>query len=109
MWLSRLLCFGRQSRVLFVANLARSDHFPGKAANIAVKVAIIVDVNNQVPQTTLGGWSRVIAQWADSKAVSEEQLLIKGGWNMLAEYRGIVPAVAHQISAAAESEHYQTL
>lgn len=70
--------------MLFIANLTWSNDFSGKAPNVAVKVTIVVDVNNQVPQTTLGNWSGAVAQWSDGQAISEKQLFVEGGWYMLA-------------------------
>lgn len=70
--------------MLFITDLARSDHFSGEAANIMVKVTLIVDINNQIPETTLGNWSGVVAQWSDSQAVSEEQLFVECSWDRLA-------------------------
>jgi hypothetical protein len=51
--------------MLLVFDLARSLDLAGKAAHVVVVVAFVVDVTDQITETSLWESSIVFGQWAD--------------------------------------------
>lgn len=63
--------------MLLVLDLGRRLDATREAANVIVKVAVVVNVRNKIAKAALHRDAVFVVQWADCETVAEKELLIE--------------------------------